>query len=170
MKTSSNPIESARRIFEAYKALSDKAIAQISEQEFFRLPEPESNSVAIIVKHVAGNLLSRWSDFLTTDGEKVWRDRDSEFEIEVTDKAALMAHWEEGWRCLFEALELLTQDDLAKIVTIRNEPHSVLEAMNRSLAHISYHTGQIVYIAKMFKSGQWQTLTIPRKRRTEPQL
>lgn len=166
MKTSSNPIESAIRIFALYKDLSEKGMAQISDAEFFRQPEPESNSIAIIVKHVAGNLLSRWTNFLTTDGEKEWRDRDSEFEMEHLDRAELIKQWEKGWQCLFNALQSLTQSDLTKIVTIRSEPHSVLEAINRSLAHLSYHAGQIVYLAKMFKLAQWQTLTVPKKKRT----
>src|ERR1700690_3113255 len=142
MKTSTNPIESALGILKQYKTLADKGMEQISDEEFFRQPEPESNSIAIIVKHVAGNLLSRWTDFLTTDGEKEWRDRDSEFEMEKTDRERLMAQWEKGWQLLFHELESLTQNDLGKIITIRNEPHSVLEATNRSLAHLSYHTGQ----------------------------
>ena len=138
---------------------------QITEEEFFRQPEPESNSIAFVVKHVAGNLSSRWTDFLTTDGEKEWRDRDSEFEPDKADRAQIMEKWEKGWRVLFHTLESLTQNDLAKIVTIRNEPHSVLEAINRGLAHVSYHVGQIVYLAKMFKSVQWKTLTIPKRKR-----
>ncbi len=138
---------------------------QITEEEFFRQPEPESNSIAFVVKHVAGNLSSRWTDFLTTDGEKEWRDRDSEFEPDKADRAQIMEKWEKGWRVLFHTLESLTQNDLAKIVTIRNEPHSVLEAINRGLAHVSYHAGQIVYLAKMFKSVQWKTLTIPKRKR-----
>ena len=138
---------------------------QITEEEFFRQPEPESNSIAFVVKHVAGNLSSRWTDFLTTDGEKEWRDRDSEFEPDKADRAQIMEKWEKGWRVLFHTLESLTQNDLAKIVTIRNEPHSVLEAINRGLAHVSYHAGQIVYLAKMFRSVQWKTLTIPKRKR-----
>ena len=167
MKTSANPIESATRIFATYRELSEKAIAQISEQEFFRQPDPESNSIAIIVKHVGGNLLSRWTDFLTTDGEKDWRDRDSEFEVDVQNKARLMQFWTKGWETLFAALGSLTTADLPKIVEIRKEPHSVLEAINRSLAHISYHSGQIVFLAKMYKSSQWQTLTIPKRRKKD---
>ena len=138
---------------------------QITEEEFFRQPEPESNSIAFVVKHVAGNLSSRWTDFLTTDGEKEWRDRDSEFEPDKADRAQIMEKWDKGWSVLFHTLESLTQNDLAKIVTIRNEPHSVLEAINRGLAHVSYHAGQIVYLAKMFKSVQWKTLTIPKRKR-----
>ncbi|HTR82375.1 MAG TPA: DUF1572 family protein [Bacteroidota bacterium] len=165
MRTTSNPIESSSGILTQYKELSDKAMAQISDEEFFRQPDPESNSIAIIVKHVAGNLLSRWTDFLTTDGEKTWRNRDGEFEMERPNRAELMQQWEKGWQTLFGAMRSLTPSDLSKIVPIRNEPHSVLEAINRSLAHISYHAGQIVYLAKMYKSAEWQTLTVPKKKR-----
>ncbi len=167
MKTSTNPIESALGIFKQYKALADKAMEQLSDEEYFRLPDPESNSIAVIVKHVNGNLLSRWTDFLTTDGEKEWRDRDGEFEMDKMARGQLLATWEKAWQCLFSALEPLTRDDLGKIITIRNEPHSVLEAINRSLAHVSYHVGQIVFLAKMFKSEQWQTLTIAKKKSRE---
>ncbi len=164
MKTSTNPVESALGVLKQYKTLADKAIAQVSDEEFFRLPEPESNSIAIIAKHIGGNLLSRWTDFLTTDGEKQWRDRDGEFEMENVKKSEAIEKWERGWQCLFSTLEALTQEDLGKIITIRAEPHSVLEAINRTTAHVSYHVGQIVFLAKMFKSEQWQTLTIPKKR------
>ena len=167
MKTSTNPIESASDILKQYKTLADKALEQVSDEEFFRLPEPESNSIAIIVKHVNGNLLSRWTDFLTTDGEKEWRDRDSEFELDKMERSQLMQMWERSWQCLFSSLEALMIDDLEKIITIRSEPHSVLEAINRTLAHISYHVGQIVFLAKMFKSGQWQTLTIAKRKSKE---
>jgi hypothetical protein len=167
MKTSTNPIESAFGILKQYKTLADKALEQVSEEEFFRPPEPESNSIAIIVKHVNGNLLSRWTDFLTTDGEKEWRDRDGEFEMDTMEKSQLMQMWERSWQCLFSSLEALTPHDLGKIVTIRSEPHSVLEAIHRTMAHISSHVGQIVFIAKMFKSGQWQTLTIAKRKSKE---
>ncbi|HTY12387.1 MAG TPA: DUF1572 family protein [Bacteroidota bacterium] len=167
MRTGTNPIESASAIFKHYKELADKGMAQISDEEFFRLPEPESNSIAIIVKHVGGNLLSRWTDFLTTDGEKEWRNRDGEFEMETMDRRQLMQLWERGWQALFSSLGSLTGDDTGKIVTIRGEPHSVLEATNRSLAHISYHVGQIVLLAKMYRSAQWQNLTVPKKKSRE---
>ena len=167
MKTSTNPIESAFGILKQYKTLADKALEQVSEEEFFRPPEPESNSIAIIVKHINGNLLSRWTDFLTTDGEKESRDRDGEFEMDKIERSQLMQMWERSWQCLFSSLEALTPDDLGKIVTIRSEPHSVLEAIHRTMAHISSHVGQIVFIAKMFKSGQWQTLTIAKRKSKE---
>ena len=167
MKTSTNPIESAFGILKQYKTLADKALEQVSDEEFFRPPEPESNSIAIIVKHINGNLLSRWTDFLTTDGEKESRDRDGEFEMDKMERSQLMQMWERSWQCLFSSLEAFTPDDLGKIVTIRSEPHSVLEAIHRTMAHISSHVGQIVFIAKMFKSGQWQTLTIAKRKSKE---
>ena len=167
MRTTSNPIESALGILKQYKTLADKGMVQISDEEFFRPPEPDSNSIAIIVKHVNGNLLSRWTDFLTTDGEKEWRDRDGEFEMDRMERIQLMQMWEKSWQCLFSSLESLTAHDLEKIITIRSEPHSVLEAINRTMAHISYHVGQIVFLAKMFKSGQWQTLTIAKRKSKE---
>ncbi|HTX17388.1 MAG TPA: DUF1572 family protein [Bacteroidota bacterium] len=167
MNTSSNPIESAKRTFETYKGLADKAMAQVSDDEFFRFPESESNSIAFIVKHVAGNLMSRWTDFLSSDGEKPWRNRDAEFESDSKGRATILSEWEEGWICLFRALGSLTQQDLPKIVTIRNEPHSVLEAINRGLAHTSYHVGQIVLLAKLYKSASWKTLTIPRRKKPD---
>jgi hypothetical protein len=167
MRTSTNPIESALGILKLYKSLAEKGMDQISDEEFFRPPEPESNSIAIIVKHINGNLLSRWTDFLTADGEKEWRDRDSEFEVDKKGRSQLMQGWERSWQCLFSSLEALTRDDLGKTITIRSEPHSVLEAINRTVAHISYHVGQIVFLAKMFKSGQWQTLSIAKRRSEE---
>src|SRR5208283_5869928 len=167
MKTGTNPIESALGILKQYKTLADKGMEQVTDGEFFRPPESESNSIATIVKHVNGNLLSRWTDFLTTDGEKEWRDRDSEFEMDTMGRIQLMQMWERSWHCLFSSLEALTLGDLGKIVAIRSEPHSVLEAINRTVAHISYHVGQIVFIAKMFKSGQWQTLSIARRKSKE---
>lgn len=167
MRNSTNPVESALGILRQYKTLADKGMEQVTDEEFFRPPEPESNSIAIVVKHINGNLLSRWTDFLTTDGEKEWRDRDSEFQMDATGRIQLMQLWEKSWHCLFSSLEALTLGDLGKIVAIRSEPHSVLEAINRTLAHISYHVGQIVFIAKMFKSGQWQTLSIARRKSKE---
>lgn len=160
MKTDTLLLPSSLRIFKQYKTLADTAIKQIDEAGFHWKPEPESNSIAIIMKHMSGNMLSRWSDFLTSDGEKEWRNRDSEFEEDNHSREDIMAAWEKGWNCLFRALEPLTNDDLGKIVHIRNEAHSVMEAVNRQIAHYSYHVGQIVYLAKAIQSDQWQTLSI----------
>jgi hypothetical protein len=159
MKTGTDPISSARDIFRQYKSLAEKAMLQITDEEFFFTPEPESNSIALIVKHLSGNMKSRWTDFLTSDGEKEWRKRDDEFE-NPGNRKELMQAWEDGWNCLFHALDPLDYEDISRIITIRSEEHSVLEAINRQIAHYSYHVGQIVYLAKSMKGNAWQTLSI----------
>ncbi len=147
------------------KELADKAVAQISDGDFFATLDPESNSIAVIVKHMAGNMLSRWTDFLTSDGEKPTRNRDSEFVIEVGDsKESHLKRWEIGWRCLFEALTPLKPEDFDETVMIRGEPHSVLHAINRQLSHYAYHVGQIVFLAKHFAGTEWQTRSVPRRK------
>eukprot|EP01136_Pigoraptor_vietnamica_P024971 Opistho-1_new@78476 len=138
-------LKSADRQFQMYKKLGEGAMAQMTDEQLFVLPNEESNSVAIIVKHLWGNMLSRWTDFLTTDGEKEWRQRDAEFENDINTREALMQKWEEGWQCLFNALGSITDDDLERIIYIRNEGHTILEATNRQIAHYAYHVGQIVY-------------------------
>ena len=146
-----------------YKTFAEKALAQVSDGDWFRRLDPESNSLALVVKHMSGNMRSRWTNFLTTDGEKPDRDRDSEFEQSDDDtKEAVLARWESGWRLLFEALAPLTADDLQKTVTIRGEPHTVLQAINRQLTHYASHVGQIVFLAKHLAGARWQTLSIPR--------
>lgn len=156
--------DDALRSFRNCKKLAERAIAQASDEEFFRQLDPEANSIAVIVKHIAGNLHSRWRDFLTTDGEKPDRDRDTEFEMIGDTRESLMTFWETGWQTLFDSLESLTEDDFARTVTIRGEPHTVVEAVNRQLTHYSYHIGQIVFLAKHLRSTQWQTLSVPRNR------
>lgn len=149
--------------FRAGKALADRAMAQVSDEQFFAALDAESNSIAVIVKHLAGNLRSRWTDFLISDGEKPDRNRDSEFEIgESATRAELMSAWEDGWQCAFRTLDALTPEDLAKTVHIRGEPHSVVKATTRQLAHAAQHVGQIVFLAKHFAGRSWQTLSIPR--------
>lgn len=148
--------------FQSYKALADKAMTQINDEQFFNLPDKESNSVAILVKHMAGNMVSRWTDFLTTDGEKPGRNRDSEFEITTQDRDAMMNYWESGWHVLFNTLNSLKEEDLGKIIYIRQEPQSVMQAIIRQTAHYSYHVGQIVYLCKLYRSGQWKSLSIPK--------
>jgi hypothetical protein len=167
MKTGTDLLPSALRIFKQYKELADKAIAQIDETAIHWKPEPESNSIYLIIKHMSGNMQSRWTDFLTSDGEKEWRNRDGEFEDDNISKAETLLLWEKGWACLFSALEPLGNDDLAKHVYIRGEAHSVMEAVNRQLAHYSYHVGQIVYIAKAIRSSQWHTLSIAKGKSQE---
>ncbi|HEX6278938.1 MAG TPA: DUF1572 family protein [Pyrinomonadaceae bacterium] len=157
----------ALRSFRNYKKLAERAIAQVSDEEFFAEIDAESNSIAVIVKHIAGNLHSRWRDFLTTDGEKASRDRDAEFEIADDTPESLMVFWETGWETLFGTLELLKEEDFSRAVTIRGESHSVVEAINRQLTHYSYHVGQIVFLAKHLKSSEWKTLSVPRNRSAE---
>lgn len=150
--------------FRNYKKLAERAIEQVSDEEFFRSLDEEGNSIAVIVKHIAGNAWSRWRDFLTTDGEKDDRNRDFEFEIVTDDRNALMAAWEKGWQTLFDSIEPLTEDDFARTVPIRGEPHTVVEAINRQLTHYAYHVGQIVFLAKHFRSTEWNSLSVPRNR------
>jgi hypothetical protein len=154
--------EDARAIFRYYKKLADGALAQVSDSDLTRTLDPEMNSIAIVMKHMAGNMLSRWTDFLTTDGEKPTRNRDSEFEDPPATRTELLALWERGWTCLFHALDLLTDTDLTRTITIRGEAHSVMQAINRQVAHLSYHCGQIVVLAKHFRSSNWKSLTVPR--------
>jgi hypothetical protein len=147
------------------KAQAEKAIGQIDDAQFFALLDENANSIALIMKHVAGNMRSRWTDFLTTDGEKPDRHRDAEFEQEGGDtRDAIVARWNAGWEVLFHALSSLNVDDLAKTVTIRSEPHTVVQAINRQVSHYSAHVGQIVLLAKHFAGPRWQTLSIPRKK------
>lgn len=152
-----------------YKALGERAMEQCPDEGLFVAPDAESNSIATIVKHMAGNMRSRWTDFLSSDGEKPDRNRDTEFEDAPKTRAELMGLWERGWKILFGALEPLTDADLGRTVTIRTEPHSVTQAINRQIAHYSYHIGQIVFLARHFaaQSGEWKSLTIPRKKSAE---
>jgi len=154
-------IQLAAREFRRTKALADGALAQITREQFFATPSAGDNSIAVIVKHVGGNLLSRWTDFLTSDGEKPSRNRDTEFEITADDtQQSLLNQWESGWAALFSALEPLNDGDLERTVTIRGEPLTVLQAINRQLTHYSYHVGQIVYVAKHYAGGSWRTLSV----------
>lgn len=153
--------------FRNYKKLAERAIEQVTDEEFFAAIDAEANSIAIVVKHIGGNLHSRWRDFLTADGEKPDRDRDAEFITHGDTRESLMQFWETGWRVLFDNLEPLTAEDFATTITIRGEPHSIVEAINRQLTHYSYHIGQIVLLAKHFRSADWKTLSIPRNRSAE---
>lgn len=157
-----NYLDSARKLFQYYRELGDKALAQIGDDHIHWHPSPESNSVAVVVKHLSGNMMSRFTDFLTTDGEKPWRDRDSEFEDDYADKAELLSAWNAGWECLFNAIDPLTENDLANIVYIRNQGHTVMEALSRQLCHYSYHVGQLVYLCRILAGEQWQSLSIPK--------
>ena len=154
-------------LFRYYKGLVERAMAQLSDEQLLAVLDGEANSIAVIVKHLTGNMRSRFTEFLTSDGEKPGRDRDTEFEDPPGSRAELMALWEEGWRCVFTALEPLTEEDLRRSITIRGEAHSVMQAINRQVAHYAYHCGQIVLLAKHFKSDQWQTVSIPRRKSAE---
>ena len=154
-------LESVIRQFKYYKMLGDKSISQIPEDTLHWCPGEGSNSIATIVKHLRGNMLSRWTDFMESDGEKPWRNRDDEFVDDIGNKDALIKLWQEGWKCLFHALEDLEENDLERIVYIRNQGHTVVEAINRQLSHYCYHVGQIVFLAKMIAGKDWESLSIP---------
>jgi hypothetical protein len=162
-----NYLEDIEGLFRHYKKLADAAIAQASDEHLYALLDPDANSIAIVIQHLAGNMKSRWTDFLGSDGEKPWRDRDREFVHPPSTRAALLAYWEEGWACLFGELGSLTEQDLACIVTIRGERHTVLQAVQRQVTHCSYHCGQVVLLAKHFQHAQWKPLTVPRGKSAE---
>jgi hypothetical protein len=161
-------LDDALQTFRDYKKLAERAFAQIGDEDLFRTLDEETNSIAVNIKHMAGNMLSRWTDFLTTDGEKPNRDRDMEFEmLPGTTRDDMLAYWEKGWKCVFDAVEPLTPEDLMRTIVIRGQKHTVLQAINRQIAHYAYHTGQIVYLAKHFKSTEWQSLSVPRNKSAE---
>ncbi|HAY3550156.1 DUF1572 domain-containing protein [Elizabethkingia meningoseptica] len=157
-----NYLLSIKKQFAYYKALAEKTFDQLTEEQLFWQYNAESNSIAIIVKHLAGNMISRWTDIFTSDGEKEWRNRDGEFENDFNTKEELIEYWNKGWNVFLTTLESLTNDDLEKIIYIRNQGHTVMEAINRQLAHYPYHVGQIVYIGKMVCDENWKSLSIPR--------
>ena len=151
--------------FRAYKKLAEKALVQVNDEEFFVTLDEEANSIAVVMKHMAGNMFSRWTDFLNTDGEKPDRNRDMEFVIDAqTTRADVVDYWERGWQCVFDAVGPLTPDDFQKKVTIRGEEHTIVQAINRQLMHYAYHIGQIVFLAKHFRSSEWTSLSIPRNK------
>ncbi len=164
---STSYLEDSIDVFNHYKKLGERAIAQCPDDALFTTLDPESNSIAIIVKHMAGNMRSRWTDFLTTDGEKPDRNRDTEFEDPPTTRSELMEMWQRGWKYVFDALQPLTDADSTRTITIRTEPHSVMQAINRQIAHYCYHVGQIVYLARHFAGDKWQTLSVPKKKSAE---
>jgi hypothetical protein len=157
-------VEDAKAIFHQFKRLAEGAMSQVTDEQLCEALDPEMNSIAQIVKHLSGNMRSRWTDFLTTDGEKPTRNRDSEFEEPPATRAELIALWEDGWGCLFGALQGLSDADLTRTVTIRGEAHSVMQAINRQVAHYSYHCGQIVFLAKHLQATNWKSLSVPRKK------
>jgi hypothetical protein len=155
-------LTSVIRLFNYYKKLGEDTFAQLSDEQLFASPAKESNSIAVIVQHLHGNMLSRWTDFLSSDGEKEWRKRDEEFEAHLSNRSDLMNNWEEGWQCLFKALEGLSPADLAQTVYIRNQGQLAIDAINRQVAHYSYHVGQIVYAGKLQVGDKWHSLSIPK--------
>lgn len=164
---SASYLEDSLRVLRQYKSMAEKAMEQVSDDELNQTLDSESNSIALIVKHMAGNMRSRWTDFLTSDGEKPDRNRDTEFEAPPANRAALLDIWETGWKRVFNAIEPLTDADLGRTVYIRAEPHSVMQAINRQLAHYACHVGQIVFLAKHFRSSEWRSLSIPRGKSAE---
>ena len=167
LKFTTSYLQDSQAVFRYYKKLAEGAMAQASDEQLFATLDEEMNSIAITVKHMAGNMRSRWTDFLTSDGEKPDRNRDTEFEDPPATREALMRTWEDGWRRVFEALEPLSDADLERTVTIRGEAHSVMQAINRQIAHYAHHVGQIVLLAKHFQHGRWKSLSIPRGKPAE---
>ena len=164
----SHYLEEAGRQFRGHKRMAETAMSQLRDDDFFVTLDPESNSVAILVKHLAGNMRSRFTDFLTSDGEKPDRFRDREFELGTgTTRADVMKWWEEGWNCVFAAIDSLAAEDVMRTVTVRGQPHSVMQAINRQIAHYAQHTGQIVFLCKHLRSSEWKTLSIPRGKSEE---
>lgn len=161
-------LEEARRQFRGHKRLGEGAMAQLADEAFFVTLDAESNSIALLVKHLAGNMRSRFTDFLTSDGEKPDRNRDAEFETDpAATRADVLASWEAGWQSVFSALDSLRPEDVMRTVAVRGEPHSVMQAINRQIAHYAYHVGQMVFLAKQLRSGEWQTLSVPRGKSAE---
>lgn len=157
-----NYLSSIHKQFEYYKLLGEKTFAQLSDEQLFHRYDEEANSIAIIVGHLHGNMLSRWTDFLNSDGEKEWRQRDQEFESTIEGRAEMVEQWEEGWACLFKAIGSVNEDNFEQLVYIRNQGHTIVEAINRQLAHYAYHVGQIVLLGRMLKGAEWQSLSIPK--------
>ncbi len=157
-----NYLESALAQFRYYKMLGDKSMAQLEDEALFWSAGEEGNSIAVIVKHLWGKMLSRWTDFLTSDGEKEWRNREGEFEADIKDRAELLEKWEAGWACLFAAIDSVEASNYDQVIYIRNQGHTITEAMNRQLCHYAYHVGQMVFLAKMQKGDAWESLSIPR--------
>ena len=168
MNLAAHYLEEALHQMKGHKRLADRALQQVSDEDFFRDLDPESNSIAIVVKHMSGNMRSRFTDFLTSDGEKPDRNHDQEFELGMeASRKDLMRAWEQGWKIVFDSIGALKPEDVEKTITIRREPHTVLQAVNRVIAHLAQHTGQIVYLAKYFRSDSWKTLSVPRGKSEE---
>lgn len=167
MSDQTKRLQGTIRLFQYYKSLTENSIDQISEEQIHEIPQQDQNSIAILMKHLAGNMLSRWTNFRTEDGEKQWRNRETEFVDNFKSKKELMEYWEKGWSVLFEALNSIKNDELDSIIYIRNDGHKLIEAIERHLAHVAYHTGQIVYLAKIYAGHNWQSLSIPKGKTEE---
>lgn len=167
LKFTTSYLEDSLELLRYYKKLAERAMDQVTDEQLYAALDDETNSIAIVVKHIVGNMRSRWTDFLTTDGEKPDRNRDTEFVAPLSTREPLLQSWEDGWKLVFQTLEPLTDSDLGRTITIRGEPHSVMQAINRQLAHYALHIGQIVMLAKHFANDRWQSLSIPRNRSTE---
>ncbi len=167
MTIEENFMDSARKQFEYYKSLGEKTIDQLSEEELFWQFNVESNSIAVTINHLWGNMLSRWTDFLTSDGEKEWRNRDLEFESVIKTKSELYDKWDAGWKCLFDALDSVNKENFGAEILIRNQRHTIVEAVNRQMMHYAYHIGQVVYVGRMIKGKDWQSLSIPKGKSTD---
>ena len=167
MEINNNYLENIKKQFLYYKTIGEKAIEQLESEQLFAVANENSNSIAVIIKHLSGNMLSRWTDFLTTDGEKEWRNRDSEFTETIKTKEDLLDIWEKGWNCFFDAINNIKSDQLSVIIYIRNEGQTIVEAINRQLAHYPYHIGQIVFYAKMLKQSEWKSLSVPKNKSTD---
>jgi len=167
LKYTTSYIEDSLSLFHTYKKLAERAMEQVTDEQLLAALDPEMNSIAVTVKHMAGNMRSRWTDFLVSDGEKPNRNRDSEFVEPPSRREDLMKLWEEGWQCVFRALEPLSDADIGRTITIRGEAHSVMQAINRQIAHYAYHCGQIVLLAKHFRHNDWQSLSVPRNQSAE---
>lgn len=164
METNNVYLESVKKQMLYYKTIAEKAIEQLEDEQLFISVNEDTNSIAVIIKHMSGNMLSRWTDFLTTDGEKAWRDRDAEFEAHLQSKEELLKTWNKGWDCFFNAINTLQPEQLSQIIYIRNEGQTAMDAINRQLAHYPYHIGQIVFYAKMLKKSDWNSLSIPKNK------
>lgn len=164
MEINNSYLESTKKQFLYYKLLGEKAMEQLEPNQLFASINEDTNSIATIIKHISGNMLSRWTDFLTTDGEKEWRNRDSEFDDSIKTKEEVLEIWDKGWECFLNALNSLNSNQLSDIIYIRNEGHTVVEAINRQLAHYPYHIGQIIFYAKMLKKEDWTSLSIPKNK------
>ena len=167
MEINNNYLENIKKQFLYYKTIGEKAIEQLESEQLFAVANENSNSIAVIIKHLSGNMISRWTDFLTTDGEKEWRNRDSEFTETIKTREDLLDIWEKGWNCFFDAINNIKSDQLSVIIYIRNEGQTVVEAINRQLAHYPYHIGQIVFYAKMLKQSEWKSLSVPKNKSTD---